>query len=927
MEAEGSSKGGRGKEDEDVDSLLRRLALHEDEGDDFVWEEEAGRREIQAKWLAIARVHTDKGFSPSALYADMRSAWNPAKDVRWRQLEDSLFTVQFACLADWNTAIVNGPWLFRNHALIIQEYDGFTNPRAITLDKISVWARVLKLPDNYLEVEVIKGMCRKMGRISEPMNGRLEVEAVVMEDEGLLEASVGAGVNLAVEVEEALNLTNEELGDVEWRFTGFYGDFNEILYASEQFGGLERQEWKMEGFREAIEECKLEDLGFLGLPYTWDNKQHGDRNIKVRLDRALGDDKFMECFDNTTVNNVQCCESDHSALVISVRRSDWIDEGMISKPFRFENAWTRHDRYTQIVEDAWQAGESSLQGVYDALSAVRQKLRVWSTTEFGSVKKHLKVLRERLEVLRSTSIYAGPSSEEKSLMAKISELLSREELLVKQRSRALWLSDGDRNTSFFHAKTKERSRKNKIKSLKRADGSVVSSLEDMEAESISFYQNLFTAQEDTNAALVTDWVDMKVDDSMNDHLCAAITDEEIERALFMMHPDRSPGPDGLTAGFYIRHWNVLKTSICAAVRNFLDGGDMPELVNSTVLVLIPKTTTEGANRLQEILEIYRIGSGQLVNKQKSAVFFSANADDNMKLAVHQGTAIPTEALVEKYLGLPTALGRSTDDQFEHIVATIKKLVSVRSAYKALLQSKDAILPVGSDGSEQSYWKKLWKMKVPPKVRNYWWRVIKGFIPCRSEIKEITNVKVPVLYPSSWAIDLIDSNKVKPRDAAIILCGAWAVWSERNARNHGERSRTVSESVKWTVDIAMDLSIIGMSNSKQTHKKRPKWKPPSEGVVKLNVDAGFSESSGEGMTGLVMRDHTGDLVRGQAVWYARAANALIMEAMAVRDGVRLACDLGISHVEVETDASDVVKLWKDRNQGRSEITSILQEIEE
>jgi hypothetical protein len=45
------------------------------------------------------------------------------------------------------------------------------------------------------------------------------------------------------------------------------------------------------------------------------------------------------------------------------------------------------------------------------------------------------------------------------------------------------------------------------------------------------------------------------------------------------------------------------------------------------------------------------------------------------LAVHQGTKIPTEALVEKYLGLPTALGRSTDDQFEHIVASVKKLVA------------------------------------------------------------------------------------------------------------------------------------------------------------------------------------------------------------------------------------------------------------
>jgi hypothetical protein len=47
----------------------------------------------------------------------------------------------------------------------------------------------------------------------------------------------------------------------------------------------------------------------------------------------------------------------------------------------------------------------------------------------------------------------------------------------------------------------------------------------------------------------------------------------------------------------------------------------------------------------------------------------------MKLEVHQGTEISTEALVEKYLGLPTALGRSTDDQFEHIVATVNKLVA------------------------------------------------------------------------------------------------------------------------------------------------------------------------------------------------------------------------------------------------------------
>ena len=70
----------------------------------------------------------------------------------------------------------------------------------------------------------------------------------------------------------------------------------------------------MEGFRDTLEECRFEDLGYYGLPYTWDNSQHGDRNIKVRLDRALGDDKFTECFDNMIVNHAQRIQSDHCAL-------------------------------------------------------------------------------------------------------------------------------------------------------------------------------------------------------------------------------------------------------------------------------------------------------------------------------------------------------------------------------------------------------------------------------------------------------------------------------------------------------------------------------------------------------------------------------------------------------------------------------------
>jgi hypothetical protein len=150
-----------------VEDLLDRLNLDEEEDAGFVWEEEVEDYEAKAKWLAIAKVHSERGFSPSALYADMRSAWNPAKDVAWRKIDDNLFTIQFACLGDWNKVMLQGPWMFRNQAVLIEEYDGFTNPRLVTLDRVSVWAQVLKLPDMLLKDHVIRGMCRNMGEIKE----------------------------------------------------------------------------------------------------------------------------------------------------------------------------------------------------------------------------------------------------------------------------------------------------------------------------------------------------------------------------------------------------------------------------------------------------------------------------------------------------------------------------------------------------------------------------------------------------------------------------------------------------------------------------------------------------------------------------------------------------------------------------------------
>jgi hypothetical protein len=122
--------------------------------------------------------------------------------------------------------------------------------------------------------------------------------------------------------------------------------------------------------------------------------------------------------------------------------------------------------------------------------------------------------------------------------------------------------------------------------LKKPDGTYISSQTELESLATNFCTNIFNAQDQTTPEIITQFIQPKVSDIMNER--SPVTDTDIENALFMMHPNKSPGSDGFMAGFYIQHWNVLKNDICSAVSGFTEGGQMPEVVNNTILVLILK---------------------------------------------------------------------------------------------------------------------------------------------------------------------------------------------------------------------------------------------------------------------------------------------------------------------------------------------------
>jgi hypothetical protein len=223
----------------------------------------------------------------------------------------------------------------------------------------------------------------------------------------------------------------------------------------------------MEGFREIVDYCGFGVLGYSGLPYTWDNRRQGITNIKVCLDRALANPSWLDMFGDSMVQHIQMCESNHSGLLIRTKTSRVVyRRGYHKRPFRYENMSRRHHTYYETVSEAWNTSCLSLGDVRANLGNVQMKLYTWEHDEFGNIRKELHQLRQKLEEERRRNVLSGLSHEEHWVMNILADVLAREEIMEKQRSRIDWLKVGDQNTGGFHANAKQQSRIKKIVHLK-----------------------------------------------------------------------------------------------------------------------------------------------------------------------------------------------------------------------------------------------------------------------------------------------------------------------------------------------------------------------------------------------------------------------------------------------------------------------------
>uniref|UniRef100_A0A803QSF7 Uncharacterized protein n=1 Tax=Cannabis sativa TaxID=3483 RepID=A0A803QSF7_CANSA len=118
-----------------------------------------------------------------------------------------------------------------------------------------------------------------------------------------------------------------------------------------------------------------------------------------------------------------------------------------------------------------------------------------------------------------------------------------------QRSKQLWLKEGDQNSKYFYAMATSRKRNNSIQRLKNDHGIWIDWENNLPNLMVDYFNNLFTSSSlDVNE--VTDTIPRVITEDQNGLLLEPISDDEVRRALFQMNPDKSPGPDGMTPRFF-----------------------------------------------------------------------------------------------------------------------------------------------------------------------------------------------------------------------------------------------------------------------------------------------------------------------------------------------------------------------------------------
>uniref|UniRef100_A0A803PZM9 Reverse transcriptase n=1 Tax=Cannabis sativa TaxID=3483 RepID=A0A803PZM9_CANSA len=326
------------------------------------------------------------------------------------------------------------------------------------------------------------------------------------------------------------------------------GDLNNVLSQSDKRGGLPYPSRLISGFEQALIDCDLVDMDLVGYPYTWEKGRGTSRWIEVRLDHALVSSIWFQHFPQSRLLNLDTSPLDHNHIFLEFM----VPEKFIpNRHFRFENAWLKEPVCLEM--DCWTV--SSRMSTVEKITLCVDKLSKWGSNVTGNFKLRINKCQNELKKLKN----------------------NRDALSVQR----------DQNNKYFQCAASNRRSFNQISKLKDSSGNWKDWENGLADVVVDYFSSLFSASS-LGSDVVVQCIQRKVTSQINEDLHQLVVAEEVRRAVFSMHFDKSPGPDGMTPTFYQKCWDIIQTDVTAVVQNFFNTGEFDQGYGDANVVLILK---------------------------------------------------------------------------------------------------------------------------------------------------------------------------------------------------------------------------------------------------------------------------------------------------------------------------------------------------
>ncbi|KAL5556882.1 hypothetical protein UlMin_039118 [Ulmus minor] len=211
--------------------------------------------------------------------------------------------------------------------------------------------------------------------------------------------------------------------------------------------------------------------------------------------------------------------------------------------------------------------------------------------------------------------------------------------------------------------------------------------------------------------------------------------------------------------------------------------------------------------------------------------------------------------------------------------------TVRSGY--WLANKGRSVPSSSTVSLNSWWKRLWRLRVPAKIRIFIWKAFYNWIPSSVNL----------------------ANHGVPSQKRCLIC------NEANYTTlHALWGCKVLDPLKEMCDSFINFKIPPQYFLEANCRKGepPKkavaspWQAPEVGFVKVNTDAAWCSNKKKFGLGSVIRDYSGKVLGSVAMPISSSVSVAVAESWALEKGASLAKQMGFSAVILESDCLGVIK---------------------